>query len=354
MDQLTAYQILGLEPGSSLEEIKEAYATLSKQYHPEEEPEKFQEIHEAYVTLTRRRRGSVEKPYHEMRHVSQEEQTSIHIEETPEKLKEDTRQEELEFDKVGRQQETMQKPEYEFDNAIEKARRQEEEKIHALVLEAGAELKVLASPKYSSNLKAYRALFGDKKYEQILRKAEFLEKLCEVLETAKLKKNIYDYIIDFYRLRGMRPSDLSPIGLRLYQVLDDKVGIKKKVHPAVYGGAVASIIALFRAMRPIIRQSKVLSSVVLVILAVVLLGWLFKKMKDKQSALFSQFVIAILIAISQFVVVMNDGYGALFGSVDTGNSVAAVIFFLACVWLLIVVVIAVIKGIIRLLRNLLF
>ena len=60
MDQLTAYQILGLVQGSTLEEIKAAYATLSKQYHPEEDPEKFQEIHEAYMTLTRRRRRSVE------------------------------------------------------------------------------------------------------------------------------------------------------------------------------------------------------------------------------------------------------------------------------------------------------
>ena len=56
MDQLTAYKILGLEPGCSLEEVKEAYVTLSKQFHPEEEPEKFQEIHEAYVALTRRNR----------------------------------------------------------------------------------------------------------------------------------------------------------------------------------------------------------------------------------------------------------------------------------------------------------
>lgn len=197
MDQLTAYQILGLVQGSTLEEIKAAYATLSKQYHPEEDPEKFQEIHEAYMTLTRRRRRSVEHSYHEERYVPQEKQAHIPIEETlQETPQEDTKQEELDFGKVGRQQETMQKAEYEFDDAIEKARRQEEEILHELVLEAGAELKVLASPKYSSNLKAYRALFGDKKYEQIVRKAEFLEKLCEVLETTKLKKNIYDYIID--------------------------------------------------------------------------------------------------------------------------------------------------------------
>ena len=85
----------------------------------------------------------------------------------------------------------------------------------------------------------------------------------------------------------------------------------------------------------------------LIIMAVVLFGWLFKTMKDKKSVLFSQFVISILVAISQFVVIMCNGYGTLFGSVDTGNSVAAVIFLLACVWLLIVVVVAVIRGIIR-------
>lgn len=352
MDQLTAYQILGLVQGSTLEEIKAAYATLSKQYHPEEDTEKFQEIHEAYMTLTRRRRRSVEHSYHEERYVPQEKQAHIPIEETlQETPQEDTKQEELDFGKVARQQETMQKAEYEFDDAIEKARRQEEEILHELVLEAGAELKVLASPKYSSNLKAYRALFGDKKYEPIVRKAEFLEKLCEVLETTKLKKNIYDYIIDFYRLRGMQPNELSPIGLRLYQVLDDRVGIKKKPHPAVYGGVVAAILTLFRAMRPIIRQNEILSRVVLIIMAVVLFGWLFKTMKDKKSVLFSQFVISILVAISQFVVIMCNGYGTLFGSVDTGNSVAAVIFLLACVWLLIVVVVAVIRGIIRLFNG---
>ena len=56
MDELTAYQILKLEPGSSTDEIKEAYSQLSKQFHPEEYPEEFQRIHDAYRTLTRRNR----------------------------------------------------------------------------------------------------------------------------------------------------------------------------------------------------------------------------------------------------------------------------------------------------------
>lgn len=338
MDQLTAFQILGLEPGSSLEEIKEAYATLSKQYHPEEEPEKFQEIHEAYVTLTRRkRRGSVENIYQEERHETKEEQPKFHFETS----REEEPQEEAK----------LEEQRYNFDGAIVKAQRQEEEKLHELVLEAGAELKVLASTKYSSNLKLYRSFFEDKKFEQIFRRSEFLEKLCEVLESTKLKKNIYDYIIDFYRLRGMQPSDLSPIGLRLYQVLDEKAGIKKKVNPGVFGGAIAGIIAGLRAMRPLIRQSEILTGIVLGVIAVFLLFWAFKRLKEKRSALLTQIVISIVLAVSQIIVIAFDGYGTLFGSVDGGNSVAAIVFMLACTWFVIVLVITVIKAVVRLIKG---
>ena len=338
MDQLTAFQILGLEPGSSPQEIKEAYATLSKQYHPEEEPEKFQEIHEAYVTLTRRkRRGSVGNMYQEERHEPKEEQPKFHFE-TP---RGEEPQEEAKREEQG----------YNFDDAIVKAQRQEEEQLHELVLEAGAELKVLASPKYSSNLKLYCSFFEDEKFEQIFRRAEFLEKLCEVLESTKLKKNIYDYIIDFYRLRGMQPSNLSPIGLRLYQVLDEKAGIKKKVNPGVFGGAIAGIIAGLRAMRPLIRQSEILTGIVLGVIAVFLLVWAFKRLKEKRSALLTQIVISIVLAVSQIIVIAFDGYGTLFGSVDDGNSVAAIVFMLACTWFVIVLVIAVIKAVVRLIKG---
>lgn len=353
MDQLTAYKILGLEPGSSPEEIKEAYATLSKQYHPEEEPEKFQEIHEAYVTLTRRkRRGSVEHVYQEEWREPKEEQPKFHFE-TPreEEPQEETKQEELDFGRVGSQQKSPIEQGYDFDNALIKAQQQTEEKLHELVLEAGAELKVLASPKYSSNLKAYRAFFEDKKYEQIFRRAEFLEKMCVVLEETKLKKNVYDYIIDFYRLRGMQPSDLSPIGLRLYQVLDEKAGIKKKVNPGVFGGAIAGLVAGLQSLRPLIRQSEILTGIVLGVIAVLLLVWAFKRLKEKRSALLTQIVISIVLAVSQFIVIAFDGYGTLFGSVDDGNIVAGVLFMLACAWFVVVLVVAVIKAIVGLIMK---
>ena len=53
MTKQKAYEALGIEVNASIEEIKVAYAELSKKYHPEENPKEFQQIHEAYSLLVR-------------------------------------------------------------------------------------------------------------------------------------------------------------------------------------------------------------------------------------------------------------------------------------------------------------
>ncbi len=52
------YKVLGIKPGASEEEIKKAFKTMAKKYHPDLNPgdknaeEKFKEVNEAYRTLT--------------------------------------------------------------------------------------------------------------------------------------------------------------------------------------------------------------------------------------------------------------------------------------------------------------
>lgn len=53
MTKHKACETLGIDLNASTEEIKVAYAELSKKYHPEENPEDFQQIHEAYTMLVR-------------------------------------------------------------------------------------------------------------------------------------------------------------------------------------------------------------------------------------------------------------------------------------------------------------
>ncbi len=379
MDQLTAYHILGVEPGSSVEEIKEAYALLSKRYHPEEEPERFQEIHDAYVTLTRgRRRGgrtqenvilsekkeeqclvdekkTFEKPPVNFRFEQKDPETR-----TEERMEERNREEESQFDfhiietEGTDSEDSEQLPpttEYAFEDAMQKARQQEGEQLHELTLQAAAELKVLVSPKYRNDKKAFQTFFRETRYEPIIRKAEFLEKLCDILEEAKLKKDIYDYIIDFYRLRGRKQSELSAVGLRLYQILDQKAGIKPKVNAGVYGGVTAGLLAGFRVLRPVIRQSELLTIIMIGILLAVLLGWLIKKIHENYSVLLAQGLAAVILMISQFIVIMFDLYGTAFGTIEDGNSIAAVIFLAAGAWLAIVVFVWAGRTIMRLFRK---
>lgn len=369
MDQLTAYRVLGLAPDSTQEEVKEAYASLSKKYHPEEHPEEFQRIHEAYSFLTRRRRSrTVETTYSEWEEPKEEPSVepkqpvvkppTFNFEEIkPENVapvndgdSEEEKKHNFDFNSIKSEKVKQESPTYSFEEAMEKAKIEEIQKLHELALEAAAELKVLASPKYKSNLKAYKALFEDKKYEAIIRRADFLEKLCDVLEDSKLSKKVYNYIIEFYRLRGRNPSELSQVGLRLYQILDAKVGMKQS-NPAVFGGVAAAIVAAINAIKPVLRQSDILTGIAVAIIFVLLFVWILKKLKEKRSALLVQAVLSIGIALSQFIVIMFDLYGTLFGSVDNGNTVAGVLFLLAMAWFVVVILIALVKAVVGLVKK---
>lgn len=49
---MNCWDILGIKPTDNLKEIKRAYATKSREVHPEEHPEEFSKLHEAYEQAT--------------------------------------------------------------------------------------------------------------------------------------------------------------------------------------------------------------------------------------------------------------------------------------------------------------
>ena len=132
MDELTAYQILKLEPGSSTDEIKEAYSQLSKQFHPEEYPEEFQRIHDAYRTLTRRNQRARNTENIEPIPVKFPVEETIEAPVNNEKYENNTNREcsykedEQDF--------------YNFDETLNKANEAESAEIHEEVLRALAEI----------------------------------------------------------------------------------------------------------------------------------------------------------------------------------------------------------------------
>ena len=48
MNRTDAFRVLGIAPVKDRKIIKKAYASLVKQYHPDDYPEKWKELHDAY------------------------------------------------------------------------------------------------------------------------------------------------------------------------------------------------------------------------------------------------------------------------------------------------------------------
>lgn len=213
MDKLSAYRVLGLGTESSPEEIKAAYARLSKEFHPEEHPEEFQRIYEAYRTLSRGNRSS-----HSAYSAFSDEQRV-----NPQKLHRESYHE----DSVSQAENTGS---YQFDRAIYRAEQEERRQLYLTISQALNEFKSLLQPKNKEKLKLFQAFFQKEAYQNILKNEEFLNGLAEILTQSKLKKCIYYYIAEFYQFRGTKPDKILPEAQKLYQALNDKCGplTKKK------------------------------------------------------------------------------------------------------------------------------
>lgn len=328
MDQLKAYEILELDEDASIEDIKQAYARLSKQYHPEEYPEKFQSLHEAYSIL-------VKNNHHHHRHstVSIPQMKKKSIQAYEKEIERNVETKELDFDEVENQ-------------TIE----QEKQRLHVITVQALEEFRTLLQPPYCYQLKKFKEFFHNEKYVEIIRNDEFVDALAQLLSTSTLKKNIYDYIIDFYRLRGMNLESLMPEMKALYQVLEKKRGMNAKNKENIIGTTIPIIfvISIYRGLRSIARSlDNVQSFFALVFIGVLmLLGYkLYQRIFENHSSLFSQGIVLLLSIVLHIVVIMFGLYGFVFGNVDLGNVFAFVFILIAFLWLIVLSLIAFVKNI---------
>ncbi|MBS5190290.1 MAG: DnaJ domain-containing protein [Lachnospiraceae bacterium] len=398
MYESEAYEILHIKRGSSQEEIKEAYAALSKKYHPEEHPDEFQQIHEAYMTLRRRSRGQrserrnpeqepktmeaenasvgeaaekvTPKSNHQGTFSEEELEGTEQNTNTSEKSTDSTEAEaQGEYQEVTEdygiedyaeknaenqtvwesQSESAQQdpaPQYDFDEVIEENERKDEQRLILLIQKALVEMEMLLKPPYCHKLKLFQQFFQKPEYQTALKQPAFMAYFADMLTDSHLKPMIYDHIIEYYRFRGLNPADMYEEAAKLYYVLDDKRGMKKKRAGFWQGvlpvAAIAGIRAGTRSAKPGTGAGNLFGFLFVVVIVIALMFILYRQLYKNHSGLFAQAMVALLLMISQFVILMGDFYAPLMGS-DGGTVLAVFLFLMGIIWIIGVGIVAIIK-----------
>lgn len=367
MDKLTALHVLGLRANATRDEIKQAYAELSKKYHPEEYPEEFQQIHEAYRVLSRIARQNLEqqirteeRQYQEPQAEEKERQYHFRNLESQEDEKEAEEETEFDFQKVYGQnhEEKQESPkeegrDYHFESVLENASQKEQEKLHEAVLKALAEMNILLQPNYREKIKLFQAFFEKEEYQEALHQPEFLQEFTKMLHRVTLKKAIYHKIISYYHLKNADLEKLNPSQLLFYKTVNEKYNMNK---PATYLWIGVIPIVVIQAIRAGMRNSVRNNFAGLCILALLVVIteytiWGYRKLHENHSSIFAQMVLAGFLLISHFIIIMTDMYGKFLGDMETGMFMGGLIFLGAGFWLGILVVVAIVKKIVQLFRK---
>lgn len=373
MDKAQAYAVLRIEPGCTQEEIKEAYAALSRQYHPEEYPEEFQQIHDAYRMLRRR-----EQRHHTIHPVTvagtketdlqlgdvteeadlqsvdinvteetelQPVEVNVTEEADPETSSGVSAEQELE-EQTENPEQSEAVPQYDFDEVIEEEQREEEQKQIYFIQKALIEMEMLLKPQYCNKVKLFQEYFRKAEYQEILKQPVYMGMFAELLENSRLKPVIYDHIIDYYRFRGLNPEDMYEGAAKLYRVLDEKRGMKKKktgtLQTVILVGAVAGVRAGTRSVSSDSGAGKLFGFLAVLVIVIALMFLLYRQLYKNYSGLFAQAITAVLLTVSQFIVLMGDFYAPLMGT-DAGTGLAVILFLLGGVWIIGVGIAAVVK-----------
>ena len=183
MTRNKAYEVLGIDSNASTEEIKTAYAELSKKYHPEENPEEFQEIHEAYSLLvrgnrTRRQITKVDVVDFQMRQQPQTDEASL------EEIIDD---EDL--------------PQFDFESAEIQGQKEIREKLSVELQQAVDKLDTIFLSYDTSTINSYILQRRMETLQlDILHAPEYVNKLYTLLQTKKWDDETYKVIVKYMHL----------------------------------------------------------------------------------------------------------------------------------------------------------
>ena len=192
MTRNKAYEVLGIDSNASTEEIKTAYAELSKKYHPEENPEEFQEIHEAYSLLvrgnrTRRQTTKVDVVDFQMRQQPQTE-TSF----------DDDDFSNVDDEKILYEEEL---PQFDFDSVENQAQQEIPEEFLIELQTAIDKLDLIIPPLSETNINPNILEWQMKKLKlEIMLCPPYVNKLYTIFQTREVDRESHRIIIEYMRL----------------------------------------------------------------------------------------------------------------------------------------------------------
>lgn len=382
MDQLTAYRILQLRPGSTRREIREAYARLAKEYHPEEHPKEFNEIQEAYQFLTGRGDGenwsfdagdnwdsteeNMEEPtWTEETDVQSEDEQeradSYDMEQDPEDFEdedeeepEEVEDEEPEDTFASRKQTTEEYQdirhwESRFD-AFEKedrrrqqkreaeARRRERdwqreqqrlrEQMQQAIRDSLYELEtILIDPKRRNRAELYEPFFFRSENRAVMQQEEYVNGLINLLEKYPLKKKIYLTLKKIYAGSGEQPVKV------LGRYLDQKIG-KGSQNPwgAAAFGAIATVQLQFCCGEEWKTSPGTMIGLLVLIVGLVIL---YAGLRIHYSIGISQIWIAGILFWLSLLALITTVSDNLFTDVDTGIAFAVIVWLESIIWMIV-------------------
>lgn len=168
-----------------------------------------------------------------------------------------------------------------------------------------------------------------------------------------LKKAIYHKIISYYHLKNADLEKLNPSQLLFYKTINEKCNMNK---PATYLWIGVIPIVVIQAIRAGMRNSVRNNFAGLCILALLVVIteytiWGYRKLHENHSSIFAQMVFAFILAVSHFLIVGIDLYGKLCGDLETGAMLASLVCVGSAMWLMVLIVIAAIKMVIRKIKR---